>query len=53
MALVADFLAVAALDPAVESLRPAPAPARLTLGASAWPLRGRTGAGRRGLDPVK
>ncbi|WP_298966619.1 hypothetical protein [uncultured Methylobacterium sp.] len=32
MALVADFLAVAALDPAVESLRPAPAPARLTLG---------------------
>jgi hypothetical protein len=31
-ALVADFLAVAALDPAVERLRAAPAPVRLTLG---------------------
>ncbi|MFE1602503.1 hypothetical protein [Methylobacterium sp. ID0610] len=32
MALVADFLAIAALDPAVESLRAAPAPARLLMG---------------------
>ena len=31
-ALVADFLAIAALDPAVERLRAAPAPVRLTLG---------------------
>ncbi|WP_407527205.1 hypothetical protein [Methylobacterium oryzisoli] len=32
MALVADFLAIAALDPAVEALRPGPAPARLLVG---------------------
>lgn len=31
-ALVADFLAIAALDPAVERLRAAPDPVRLTLG---------------------
>ncbi|TNC13316.1 hypothetical protein FF100_10895 [Methylobacterium terricola] len=31
-ALVADFLALATLDPAVERLRAAPAPVRLTLG---------------------
>jgi hypothetical protein len=32
MALVADFLALAALDPAVEALRAAPPPARLVVG---------------------
>ncbi|MBY0299869.1 MAG: hypothetical protein K2X71_28180 [Methylobacterium sp.] len=32
MALVADFLAIAALDPAVEALRPGPAPVRLLAG---------------------
>ncbi|ACA20591.1 hypothetical protein M446_6326 [Methylobacterium sp. 4-46] len=35
MALVADFLAIAALDPAVETLRAGPAPARLLLGDEA------------------
>ena len=34
-ALVADFLAIAALDPAVERLRAAPASVRLTLGDAA------------------
>ncbi|MCF4126699.1 hypothetical protein [Methylobacterium sp. SyP6R] len=34
-ALVADFLAIAALDPAVERLRAAPAPVRLILGDTA------------------